>query len=170
MAKRYSGDLQINVVYDDRNYYQTSISRDGRVLWRGRVHPAPAGFGRGVAYDSPQAYDEIARSAIAFGANDVDGLADTAEIGESDYIVRRVPRFHQQWPPGQVRPKRFATRDRDETMYQIVWVRDDRGTRGVLAPGPFTRREAQTVLRKQMRYPGRRVVIEPISRRDSRRR
>ena len=66
MAKRYSGNLQISVVYDDKNHYRTAVSSGGKLLWRGIVNPAPAGFGRGVAYDSPQAYDEVASSALAF--------------------------------------------------------------------------------------------------------
>ena len=47
MAERFSGDLKINVEYDDRGFYRTAVSREGRVLWRGRVRPPAAGFGRG---------------------------------------------------------------------------------------------------------------------------
>jgi len=45
MAKRYSGNLQISVVYDDKGHYRTSVSSGGKRLWRGVVNPAPAGFG-----------------------------------------------------------------------------------------------------------------------------
>jgi len=34
--------------------------------------PAAAGFGPGVAYDSSQAYDEIAQSAVSFALNEDD--------------------------------------------------------------------------------------------------
>ena len=111
MAKRYSGNLKIDVVYDDRGHYQTSVSQDGTTLWRGRVNPAPAGFGPGIAYDSPQAYDEIARSALAFADHDVGGIGDEAEFDEAmtGYLVRR--NLH----PSQVRSEvdaALATRRR----------------------------------------------------------
>ena len=89
MAKRYSGNLQINVAYDDRGHYRTSVSRGGTNLWHGRVDPAPSGFGPGVAYDSPQAYDQIARSTLAFADDEVGGIGDDAEFDESGYLVRR---------------------------------------------------------------------------------
>jgi len=94
MAKRYSGNLQINVVYDDKNFYRTSVSSGGKLLWRGTVNPAPSGFGPGVAYDSPKAYDEVASSAIAFADDEVRGLADEAEFDENltGYLIRRSPR------------------------------------------------------------------------------
>ena len=94
MAKRYSGNLTINVTYDDRNIYRTSVSRGGEALWSGTVRPAPAGFGPGIAYDSPRAYDEIAQTAIAFAEDEKGGIADEAEVDEqmTGYQVRRSPR------------------------------------------------------------------------------
>jgi hypothetical protein len=94
MAKRYSGNLQISVAYDDRNHYRTSVSRGGKLLWRGTVNPAPAGFGPGIAYDSPKAYDEIASSALAFADHEKRGIADEAEYDEdlTGYLIRRSPR------------------------------------------------------------------------------
>ncbi len=94
MAKRYSGSLQISVVYDDKNHYRTAVSRGGKLLWRGIVKPAPAGFGPGVAYDSPKAYDEIASSALAFADDEERGIADEAEFDENltGYLIRRAPR------------------------------------------------------------------------------
>jgi len=91
MATRYSGDLKINVTYDDRNFYRASVSRGDKLLWRGRVNPAPAGFGPGVAYDSPQAYDEVAVSALAFADDDVGDIGDTAEYNDNmtGYLIRR---------------------------------------------------------------------------------
>ncbi len=96
MAKRYSGSLQIVVTYDDRNFYRTSVSEGGKLLWRGQVKPAPAGFGSGIAYDSPEAYDEIARSALAFADDDVPdaGIGDAADYDDAmtGYAIRRSPR------------------------------------------------------------------------------
>lgn len=93
MAKRYSGNLQISVVYDDKNHYRTSVSRGGKLLWRGTVNPAPAGFGPGIAYDSPKAYDAIASSALAFADDEKRGIADEAEYDEdlTGYLIRRTP-------------------------------------------------------------------------------
>jgi hypothetical protein len=93
MAKRYSGDLKINVTYDDHNFYRVSVSRDGKSLWHGRVNPAPAGFGPGIAYDSPQAYDEVASSALAFADEEIGDVGDTAEYKEdlTGYLIRREP-------------------------------------------------------------------------------
>ena len=87
MAIRYSGGLKINVVYRDKGDYRAvitdysqqqaprstkpfpfktrSIPESKAVVF---VNPAPAGFGQGVAYDSPQAYDEIAHAALSFAA------------------------------------------------------------------------------------------------------
>jgi len=93
MAKRYSGNLQISVVYDDKNFYRTSVSSGGKHLWSGIVRPAPAGFGPGIAYDSPRAYDAIAQTAIAFAEDEIGGIADDAEFDEdlTGYLVRRSP-------------------------------------------------------------------------------
>ena len=110
MAERFSGDLKINVEYDDRGFYRTSVSREGRVLWRGRVRPPAAGFGRGVAYDSPEAYDETARAALSF-ADDEKQAGDSAETIGSGWKIRRVPRYWQQYPGGSSRRPRFSRRD-----------------------------------------------------------
>lgn len=50
----------------------------------------------------------------------------------------------------------------EDTRYRLVWVRDDKGTRGVLCPGPFTLEQAQTVLRKLTDYSWRRILVEAI--------
>jgi len=91
MAKRYSGDLQISVTYDDKNHYRAAVSRDGTLVWRGIVRPAPSGFGPGTAHDSPKAYDKIAAAALAFAADeggDIDSGAEFDEQG-AGYLVRR---------------------------------------------------------------------------------
>ena len=105
MAKRYSGNLQISVVYDDKGHYRTAVSSGGKRLWRGIVNPAPAGFGPGIAYDSPKAYDEVASSALAFADHEVGGIGDGAEFDEdlTGYLIRRSPR-------GQAAPRQHATK------------------------------------------------------------
>lgn len=125
MATRYSGNLRISVVYDDRGGdYRVGVT-DGTHRWRGRVRPAPAGFGAGVAYDSPRAYDEIARSALAFAASDMERKRESwieqADSGDSDYHVGRTPatawgsgrdRGRRTGRRGGVRPRRSSGRDR----------------------------------------------------------
>lgn len=106
MAKRYSGSLKINVVYDDKDHYRTTVSRDGELLWRGIVRPAPRGFGKGVAYDSPEAYDAIAASALAFAEDEVGGVSADADFNEqgTGYLIRRSS------PSGVARQARRAAR------------------------------------------------------------
>ena len=85
MAIRYSGGLKINVVYQDRGDYRVVVTEYGPDAshrhplrqfqgtpkkWVGIVKPPASGFGRGVAYDSPEAYDQTARAALAFAADD----------------------------------------------------------------------------------------------------
>lgn len=93
MAKRYSGLLTINLAYDG-DQYRTSVSRAGKKLWSGHVRPAPIGFGRGIAYDSPQAYDQIASTALTFADDEVAGISDDAETNEAmtGYQIRRTSR------------------------------------------------------------------------------
>jgi hypothetical protein len=115
MAKRYSGNLQISVVYDDKNHYSTAVSSGGKLLWRGIVNPAPAGFGRGVAYDSPQAYDEVASSALAFADDEQRGIADEAEYDEdlTGYLIRRTPRSGETSSSHATRKKTPKQLDRE---------------------------------------------------------
>jgi len=113
MAKRYSGNLQISVVYDDKGHYRTAVSSGGKLLWRGTVNPAPAGFGPGIAYDSPKAYDEVASSALAFADDDVGDIGDEAEYDENltGYLIRRAARGGKKEPRAHsVRKGTFTSR------------------------------------------------------------
>lgn len=126
MATRYSGDLKITIVYDDRGFYRSSISRGGRKLWRGNVRPPPIGFGSGVSYDSEKAYDKMAEAALSFADNDKPGLGEAAEYGQDGFKIRRVKGYWEQWPGGQVRPKRFsrdASRDKFGPKTQTTAIR-----------------------------------------------
>ena len=134
MAKRYSGNLQISVVYDDKKHYRTAVSSGGKLLWRGIVNPAPAGFGPGVAYDSPQAYDEIASSALAFAEDEKGGIADEADFDEdlTGYLIRRAPRAKSSsgHATKKMQPKksaRFFIGDRVQIpAWHDDWMRGDR--------------------------------------------
>ena len=111
MAIRYSGGLKINVVYRDKGDYRAVITEYGPEASHRRhplrafhttrrkavvyVNPAPAGFGRGVAYDSPQAYDEIAHAALSFAEDWVGELAAYDREGQGWHIGRTE---RQAWP------------------------------------------------------------------------
>ena len=123
MAIRYSGGLKINVVYRDKGDYRAVITDLSQQQARHStkpfpfktrsmparkavvyVNPAPAGFGRGVAYDSPQAYDEIAHAALSFADEDlrvkdredwVSSLAAYDREGQGWHIGRTE---RQAWP------------------------------------------------------------------------
>ena len=71
MARRYCGALTINVLYNPRvrlgcigtDWYDCRVTL-GRAGISLHVHAPAAGFGSGVAYDSPEAYDRIARALV----------------------------------------------------------------------------------------------------------
>lgn len=90
MAKRYSGDLTIVLAYDDRGFYPTAISRGRRRIWRGQIGAPASGFGRGVAYDSSRAFDDIARSALSFADHDGADVASSAESLPDGWQIRRT--------------------------------------------------------------------------------
>jgi hypothetical protein len=112
MAKRYIGDAVVNITYRDRGDYAGTVSAGGRT-WRFEdLHAPRAGLGRGVAYDSPKAYDEMAESAVSFGGyyttdnrgDDTPDWAPSAEVADAisdatawaqddrgKYEVRRSP-------------------------------------------------------------------------------
>ncbi|SRR5258706_9747297 len=98
MATRFIGSAVIAVFYNG--------TRHGKDEYVGIVSPgngpgydwhfdslyAPeAGFGTGIAYDSPEAYDRMARSAVSFGAyytshnrgHDVPSWAPSAAVADA---------------------------------------------------------------------------------------
>lgn len=73
MARRYIGDANIYIEYHDQGDYRGSIVvplDDGApAVWKFSGLRAPAcGFGPGIAYDSPEAYDRMAQAAASFGS------------------------------------------------------------------------------------------------------
>ncbi len=68
MAKRYIGDATISISLQDDDSYAGTISV-GRKRWKfDSLHAPRAGLGAGVAYDSAEAYDEMAQAAVSFGS------------------------------------------------------------------------------------------------------
>ena len=79
MATRISGRLKLSVTYRDAGHYTGSITHNGRQLYKATLNPPASGFGRGVSYDSPEAYDSVARSLLSFGINETEDVAQLAE-------------------------------------------------------------------------------------------
>lgn len=95
MAKRYCGEVTIELYYrDDKpdpDYRaRVSCTRGYRVIV---VKPPGVGYGDGVAYDSPEAYDRAAHAALSFAMDDCGNgrlvdksryIADAAALGLAD--------------------------------------------------------------------------------------
>lgn len=90
MAIRYSGNATIRLTYRDQGDYKVTIAVGGRNVWRGAVGAPASGFGEGIAYDGPEAYDATARAALAFAENE--GAEFTDEYNESltERAIRRT--------------------------------------------------------------------------------
>lgn len=93
-VNRYSGKLKIRLAWDDReDRYSCKISGPDRTSSRDGFNTsveyvtvgAPAVLTKAV--DSPEAYDDAARAAIAF-LNDT-SLQELAALGDSGYLVTR---------------------------------------------------------------------------------
>jgi hypothetical protein len=140
MAKRYSGDLQINVIWDDRGFYRTSVSQDGKSLWSGTVGPVERS---GIAKDSPQSYDDVASAALSFADDEIKGIGDDAEFTEdlSDWLIRRKPREKMSGHATKKRPgpafqagdcvtmreshRKYLTSSTGGTVFKVVSVAEN---------------------------------------------
>ena len=114
MARRYIGDATIRIAYHDEGDYRGTVSAGGRT-WHFRDLHAPrmGGAANRHGYDSPEAYDEQAASAVVFGAyytthnrgDDCPDWAPTPEVADAieeavqcnqndsgSYAVRRSPK------------------------------------------------------------------------------
>jgi hypothetical protein len=103
MAKRYIGAATVYLRYDDRDFYYCTISVNGQHCYTCEVRPAPVGFGPGIAYDSPEAYDQIAQTAVAFGADDTEDAGQDAEHARiirdaTDLALREDGSYHVRRP------------------------------------------------------------------------
>jgi hypothetical protein len=76
MAKRYIGDAVVTITYHDAGDYRGTV-RVGNHSWAFDDLHAPAG-GIRFAYDSPEAYDMMAASAVGFGSYYSTGNRDDA--------------------------------------------------------------------------------------------
>jgi hypothetical protein len=94
-AVRYSGSVRIELTYQD-----SDGCYDGKVVVGGHTYgvsvgPPASGYGPGIAYDSPEAYDRAARAALSFAAADLewgdgrDHFTPAAEVSEGGWVIRR---------------------------------------------------------------------------------
>lgn len=101
MATRYIGDAKITIRYRDEGDYAGTVTAGGE-RWKFDGLRAPA-IGFDFAYDSPEAYDRMAGSAVSFGSSsEITGSRDVSEAisnaawdmdDSGDYNVkRRKPR------------------------------------------------------------------------------
>jgi len=49
-----------------------------------------------------------------------------------------------------------------QRYYNVIWVRDDKGTRGQLNATPMTHSEACTFKSKMTDYPWRRILLDEV--------
>ena len=90
MAKRYSGDLVVHILYHDDDSYKGYVKGPGGTYKFDDLHAPAMGLGSGVAYDSPKAYDKMARAAIGFATYDKEDIGyPDYNAGGSDYAVHR---------------------------------------------------------------------------------
>ena len=94
-AVRYSGSVWIELTCQD-----SDRCYDGKVVVGGHTYgvsvgPPAIGYGPGVAFDSPEAYDRAAHAALSFAAADLewgagsDLFTPAAEVGEDGWVIRR---------------------------------------------------------------------------------
>ena len=95
-AVRYSGSVRIELTYQD-----SDSCYDGKVVvdthtYSVSVGPPAIGYGPGVAYDSPEAYDRAAHAALSFAAADTewgegcDIFTPAAELDANGLVIRRA--------------------------------------------------------------------------------
>jgi hypothetical protein len=94
-AVRYSGSVRIELTYQDSDGCYDGKVVVGAQTYGVSVGPPASGYGPGVAYDSPEAYDRAAHAALSFAAADTewgdgcDIFTPAADIGPSGWIIRR---------------------------------------------------------------------------------
>lgn len=90
MARRYCGSILIRIHLEDScGEYLCSLPG-----WQSYIGAPASGFGPGVSYDSPTAFDQTARAAISFAMNDgaVDGHGLELDPHGNLMIRRKAPK------------------------------------------------------------------------------
>jgi hypothetical protein len=102
MARRYIGTATIHITYNDNNTYTGRVVAGGKT-WKFCIPPPATGLYGNVAYDSTDAYDWIARTAVRFGSTSdrgepaeatADAIREATECAITDtgtYSLSRTP-------------------------------------------------------------------------------
>lgn len=98
MAKRYIGDAVVTITYHDAGDYRGTVSAGGH-SWRfSDLHAPKMGHGGGIAYDSPEAYDSMAASAVTFGSYYTGrGRGDTPEWAPPSEVAEAIEEAVGGW-------------------------------------------------------------------------
>jgi hypothetical protein len=93
MAKRYSGNLTVTILYHDDDTYRGSVKGPGGTYKFTELRAPRMGLGSGVAYDSPKAYDKMSKAAIDFATYDMEdiGMWDEKYDRGDVKVTRRKP-------------------------------------------------------------------------------
>lgn len=164
-GRRYiSGDVHLSVTYNDRGHYVVT-AKVGEYKTRVTVRPAPAGFGRGVAYDSDKAMKEIARSGLSFLDDERKISSDRAEIDEDGRFVVRSPRRTRKNP-------KWATGASKRTYYLVRQPHKHSalGKRGVKAYAVRDKYDKSADRLPHQRFASRRPKTAGVERRSLKRR
>ena len=90
MAKRYSGNATVNVVWSDSaNGWRASVSVDGYHVDTVTVTQSRSGPDTRIAVDSPEAYDHAAATALSFVSQDYD-FDDKLDFDDRGIVVYRT--------------------------------------------------------------------------------
>jgi len=94
MAKRYSGEVEVSIIWNDNEeQYAAKVTAPGP---RDQFVMVGAPAVLEVAVDSPEGYDSAARAAIAFADNEDEVIGDyAAYTSEGCYISRSKD---SKWP------------------------------------------------------------------------
>lgn len=109
MAKRYSGRATVTIRLTPRDEYIANVSVGGRNVYTLVTLPPP---GSRLAIGSPAAYDDVARAALSFWADEGGPAEGTFEWGGSGpYITRTKPRASRANGRRRVGAKRRTRRN-----------------------------------------------------------
>jgi len=111
MAKRYSGDLTVQIVYHDDDTYRGYVKGPGGIYKFKDLRAPRIGLGAGVGYDSPKAYDQMARAAISFATYDKEdiGYPEYNADGTDAKVQRSSGRRRKRAYTGR-RSRRYTSR------------------------------------------------------------
>lgn len=123
MATRYSGDVKISIVWNDRaDVYNATVSAPGFKPYHVQVGRPAAGR---LAVDSPAAYDAAAHAALSFADEDADAFGERAQYNQAgtgwhiarSRTVRSNPRRRRRNPIDPLMDKERDALQQDLAAY-----------------------------------------------------